>query len=288
LDTVFQTLPKLKGLFISPTFSNVRYSFGSGFKNMSLTKLSVSESKICKCFLSSINNETFSNLPGLTHLYFAGCHVQDITPGALQPLNGTLEELDMSWNENLTFEGMNHALQGLENSTALQTLSVNYINILYEQSIELTKKDMRYISTMINLTNLYMDLNKIDVLEPEILTQQMFPPNLHRLTLAGNRLNYGKYTWYIGNPENLTGIDISRQFLGYDTFQFRGPEFASHQSFKGNVYQPNLMDSLMTNGNDMSHFVWDYAINAYGKHEYDNVSIRKFDWTELFNKNPDF
>ena len=48
------------------------------------------------------------------------------------------------------------------------------------------------------------------------------------------------------------------------------------------------MDSLMTNGNDMKHFVWDYAINAYGKHENTNVSISKFDWTELFKKNADF
>ena len=188
---------------------------------MSLTQLSVSETKICECYLSSINNETFSNLTGLTHLYFAGCHVQNITPGALQPLNSTLEELDMSWNQNLIFKGMNHALQGLENSTALQNMFVNYLHIRYERSVELKKKDMRYISTMNNLTNLFMDLNKIDVLDPDILILQMFPPNLRRLTLAGNRLNYGKYTNYLGKPENLTCLDISRQFLSYDPFQFQ-------------------------------------------------------------------
>ena len=285
LDKVLQTLPNLKGLFILPTFSNVTYSFGSGFKNMNLTKLSVSESELCSCYLFCINNETFSNLKGLEKLYFSGCHVRNITPGAIQPLNQTLKELDMSRNTDLTFKGMNNALQGLDNSTTLQNLFVNFLHIRFERSIALTKDDMRYISTMKNLTNLYMDLNKIEVLEQEVLTPDlMIPPTLQTFTLAGNRLIYGKYTSYLENAENLTTIDVSRQFLGFDPFQFKQQELSSSNSYGDYISTSNIMDILTSHEDDRKYFVWDHAIKAHGEHESANVSIRKFDRTELFNK----
>jgi len=237
LDDVLQKLPNLKSLYISPTFSNVTYTFGSGFRNMSLTTLNVAESSFC-CYLTHISNDTFSNLAGLEKLYFSGCSVGDITPGALQPLNLTLQELDMSRNRFLTFEGMNNALQGLENSTTLQTLVVNYLHILEERSVELTKKDMRYISTMKNLTNLYMDLNKIDIMSPDVLFPQlMLPSTLRRFTLVGNRLTRGKYIEYVRFAENLTFLDISTQFLSY-----------AHSSFKDQYLRAIIgMETLPTN-----------------------------------------
>jgi len=282
LDTVLLTLPKLNELLITPTFSNARYSFGSGFKNMSLTKLSVSQSW-CECYLPIIDNETFSNLSDLTHLDFAGCHVQNITPDALQSLNSTLEELDMSGNVNLTFKGMNFALQGLENSTALQNLYVNYLHIRYEQSVQLTKKDMRYISTMTNLTNLYMNRNKIDVLDPEVMS--MIPSTVRSISFNANRFNDGEYIFHLGLAENVTYVDISMQYLGFDPFQLEGGFNYSYEDFS---FQTDLMEYSASRENDRKHFVWDYVINEYKKLENRNVSFKAFDWVELLNKMPGF
>jgi len=206
-------------------------------------------------------------LTGLTHLYFAGCHVQNITPDALQPLNSTLEELDMSRNQNLTFEGMNSALQGLENSTALQNLSANYLHIRYERSIELTKKDMRYISTMNNITNLYLDMNKIDILNAELFTPDlMVPPTLRKVSLAFNRLNKGKYIEYIYKAADLTYLDISRQFMGYRPFQFLERKFGRRYSYRDNAYKSDVTGFSTLHKEEREHYVWDYVIKAYVKH----------------------
>ena len=288
LDTVLQELAYLKNLYITPTCQKVKYSFGYGFKNMSLITLDVSKSEMCSCYLSQINNETFSNLTVLEQLFFSGCHVRNITPGALQPLNKTLKRLDMSRNQKLTFKGMNNALQGLKGSTTLQNLHVNYLHSLFDRSVELTKNDMRYISTMKNLTNLYMDLNKIDVVSAEVLSDSMIPPTLQTITLAGNRLNYGKYMKYLGNPENLTCIDISRQFIGYDPFQSEEPELASHFSYGDNSYTADLGNRSTAHEDNRAHPVWNFVIKEGLKHESANVSIRQNDWTALFTVYPGF
>jgi len=119
--------------------------------------------------LSLKHQQRYFLLSGLEKLDCSGCGVLNITPGALQPLNQTLKELDVSRNQYLTFDDINNALQGLENCTILQNLFVNHIHIQYERSVELTKEDMRFILTMKNLTNLYMDLNNIDIIDPEVL-----------------------------------------------------------------------------------------------------------------------
>ncbi|XP_052818257.1 uncharacterized protein LOC128244281, partial [Mya arenaria] len=164
-------------------------------------------------------------------LYVRDCHIVNITKEAFKPLNSIIRLLDISGNSNLTFKGMNKVLKGLINSASLKELYVNRIHVSYNLGIEITADDLQSLNTLQSLEALFMDLNKIEVFNVDTLYPKvMFPPSLTLLTLAGNRLTFGKYVDYLFMARNITTLDISRQFLGYDPFRFRQHDILPHIS----------------------------------------------------------
>ncbi|WAQ98864.1 TLR4-like protein, partial [Mya arenaria] len=293
LDKELKVMKKLEGLFITPRASYNKLSFGEGFKELNLTSLYLSSTPECDCILKEIDNNTFQNLLHIEKLYIRDCHIENITADALKPLNNTLQVLDISENTNLTFKGMNIALNGLINSTTLKELYVNRIHAPYNLGIEIKPNDLQSLKTLKGLESLYMDLNKIEVLNEDTLyPNPMFPPSLINLTLAGNRLTFGTYVDYLFMVKNITTLDISRQFLGYNPFKFKHHDILSHTTSgtpSAMVCDVNSMTAYVRNKSldDINERnVWDSVLQKLSLPNDDIKNIKRGDWVTLFANSP--
>ncbi|XP_052819340.1 toll-like receptor 4 [Mya arenaria] len=293
LDMELNLMKSLEGLLITPRIHENRYSFGKGFRKLNLTSLDLSSTPECGCKLKEIDNQTFRNLLHIRTLYVRGCFIYNITEDALKPLHNTLQVLDVSGNTNLTFKGMNKALNGLVNSTTLKELYVNRIHVRHNLGIEIKPDNFRSLNKLQSLEKLFMDLNKIEVFDEDIFyPNPMFPQSLTLLTLAGNRLTDGNYVNFLFMVRNLTTLDISRQFLGYDPFKFRHNEMSSHST---RYTQPTTIcdvSSLPTYVRNESvddikdGDVWDIVVQKMSPTNYDIKNIDRGDWAALFANSP--
>ncbi|XP_052794410.1 toll-like receptor 4 isoform X2 [Mya arenaria] len=282
-------IKRLEGLFITPSNYTNRYSFGESFLNISLKYLYLSSTPECDCNLKEIDNNSFRNLSHIERLYVKDCHIENVTEEAFKPLNETIKVLDISGNSNLTFKGMNKVLKGLINSPTLKELNVNRIHVPYNIGIEITPDDLQSLNTLHNLEKLFMDLNKIEVFNVDTLYPKvMFPPSLTLLTLAGNRLTFGKYVDYLFMARNIKTLDISRQFLGYDPFRFRKHNTLPHISSETpsakvcdaknkpvHVRKESVVD--INEG-----YIWDFALQKMLISNDEIKNMTRGDWAALF------
>lgn len=216
LGQEMQYMKQLMGIFIELCEN---CTFGEGFESLTnLVNLTLSRVQSGSCRAPVIRNDTFKYVPRTKHLYIGSCHIHEVEADAFSPLK-ELVKLDLSYNKNLKFEGMNKALYGLRNSTTLKVLNVNRIYPEYGIGVMLELKHMENLKTLQALEELHMDLNKIEVFEEEILFPHFhFPETLRCLTLSGNRLSYDNYSRHIDAAKNIEYLDISRQHLDYDPF----------------------------------------------------------------------
>lgn len=215
--------------------ANESCRFGKGFELLTkLSNVSLSSPASKKCNLKQITNKTFAYIPQVKMLWIRSCHINHIDTEAFAKFVN-LELLDLSYNEDLHFEGMNMALAGLRNSS-LKILNVNHIYSFLEAGITLQPEQLKNLKTLTKLETLHMDLNKIEVMNWTVLDQDYFPPTLKDLTLSGNRLTAGVYLNYLSCLKNVAFIDISRQHLNYD------PYFWQH-------YTPGVANAQLTKDN---------------------------------------
>ena len=245
LQTLFQPLKKLKSLFISGCYN---CTFGKGFENLTkLRNLSLSGTGPNLCNISVLLNSTFNYLPQVRNLYISSCNVSKVGTLALQPLRN-IEYLDISYNENLHFDGMKSVLEGLINST-ISVLNLNHIYELFEMGTSLKVNYIAPIMYLRNLTKLHLDLNKIEVIEEAVF--RVFPNSLKYITIAGNRLTYGKYVEHLVDMEYVVHLDISRQNLNFDPFMHehyeRQEEFKNKLSYDKAMLSPVLTYNLVPN-----------------------------------------
>ena len=203
--------------------------FGKDFKNLTkLKNVTLSGRSKGACNAPVLYNDTFEGLRTVSGLWLSSCNISEIEANAFRPINESLTHLDISYNEQLCFKGMNIALHGLRSSSKLSILNVNRIHNVHEFGVQLKASDLEHLSTLRNLTKLYMDLNKIEVFDKGIFDpKSLFPASLRVLTLDENRLSYGEYVQYIHNMTNITCLDLSRQHLYYDPF------ISDHYEFDG-------------------------------------------------------
>ena len=266
LDKELVYLNKLKGLYINPLTENC--VFGPQFQYLrSLITVGLSGMDN-SCNFEVVGNETFQYVRQAQYLFLNMCNVTRIEANALSHFQN-LTDLDISYNEKLNFNGMNQALYGLINSTTLKTLNVNKIHSLYELGVMLKASDLDNLSTLRALETLYMDLNKIEVLDPEILSPKvMFPASLQNFTLSGNRLTYGKYVSYVDCAWNISFIDISRQHVRYDPFYPHDSPFSDSTTYHGytkylkrpnqnivSTTQNEVMDACYCNNTDSDNII---------------------------------
>ena len=179
-----------------------------------------SSSKLClldfsRNKLTHIYNNSFTHAKDTMWLYLFENNISIIDANAFTPVKN-IRLLDISYNEHLRFNGMKAVLTGLKNSP-IRHLVFNRIHERFESGTNLAKKDIEPIKYLKKLSALYLDLNKIETICEE--AYDLFPTSLNILTLAGNRLTYGKYVEKLHDLRHIQFLDLSRQHLTYDPFQ---------------------------------------------------------------------
>ena len=228
LHAVLQPLNDLQSLFISGC---TNCTFEDGFESLkSLRNLSLSGTGPNLCNIRHLQSNTFSHLPQLINLYVSSCNVTNVDAMAFRPLKN-LEYLDISYNEMLHFEGMKKVLEGLAGSP-IKALNLNHIYELFERGNALKLKHIEPIKDLTNLTKLYFDLNKIEVIEKEVFS--VLPKSLKKITMSGNRLTYGSYVKYNADMTHLLTLDLSRQHLSFDPYVYKHYPYSSPRSVSDN------------------------------------------------------
>lgn len=222
-------LKNLTGLYIDLCSNCI---FGADFESLpKLEVLSLSGRSKGACVAPTVLNETFRYVTGVRCLYLASCAIDVIEAGAFKYLTN-ISLLDISYNSELNFSGMNTALYGLRNSSTLKVLNVNRINPMYETGIKFDVSYTENLQTLQALEILHMDLNKIEVFDEEIFKPFKFPHTLRNVTLSGNRITYGSYMKFLQRIKGVANLDISRQHLNFDPFFFEHYEASSENGFQ--------------------------------------------------------
>ena len=249
LDDILRPIRSLRGLLISGCYN---CTFGEGFKELTkLNSLSLSGSLNAGkalCNISTLFNETFTYLPYLSNLFMSFCHVTQVQTGSLMPLKN-IQVLDISYNKKLHFKGMKDVLSSLVESD-ISTLDISAIHELFERGTVLRGKHIKPIKHLKNLTLLYMELNKLEIIEGDVFS--MIPSSTSHISLAGNRLTYGKYVANLTRMTQVVYMDISRQHLNYDPFIQQHQERRSDSAkisliHRGNKYTSQLTEQFYKN-----------------------------------------
>ena len=212
LQKLLQPLKQLHSLFISGCYN---CTFEKGFEMLkNLRTLSLSGTRPDNCDIKVILNDTFSYVPQIKTVYLTSCNINAVESGALKPLR-RIRKVDISYNENLHFSGMQNVIEGLRNSP-VTTLHFDRIYEFYDRGTALKMTNIEPIRYLKNLTYLRMDLNKIEVIEDEVF--DIIPNKTTHIVLSGNRLTWGRYVKHLTKLKQVEYLDISRQHLNYDPF----------------------------------------------------------------------
>ena len=189
LDIELQNLTSLTMLYINPYNVTGNLTFGPGFRNLkNLTRISLAGIRNNDCSVNHIPEGIFKNTLNVKELSLRECNIIDVHEKAFLPLIKTLEELDMSYNRQLNFTGLNIALEGLKFSSVLKTLRATKIYSELGLGIEFQAEYLKIIKTLQNIETLNIDLNKIEVMNDTVFyPESQWPPSLRNLTIAGNR-----------------------------------------------------------------------------------------------------
>ena len=192
------------------------------------------------------------------NLTFVSLKNNSLEPGEylinlLSPLK-YIEFLDMSYNENLTFEGMKYVLKGLANVT-VNAINLKHIHEYFEMGTKLKLEDIKPMRNIRNVTRIFLDLNKIEVLEEGIFDLLSSYSTLEEIGIGGNRLTYGKYMEHLYKMKHVKKLYLSRQHSNVDPFYrqhfeergFFEPEVPSFQ--QANIQQRGRYMKFQ-NGND--------------------------------------
>ena len=212
LQTLLKPLQKLEMLYITGCY---KCTFGKGFetfkhlKNVSLSGISPNV-----CNISVVVNDTFEYLPQVENVFMSSCNIERVEEHALKCLK-SIRHVDFAYNEKLTFNGIRNILGGLINSS-INVLNLNHIHKQIGMGTKLKYEHMEPIQFLPNLTMLLLDLNKLEVIEKEVLA--LIPSSTYFIALSGNRLTYDEYASQLHNMKHIISLDISHQHLNYDPF----------------------------------------------------------------------
>ena len=128
-----------------------------------------------------------------------------------------VEYIDISYNELLTFSGMKYVLKALANSS-VNTINFNHVHRFYEMGTLLKLEDIEPLINIPNVTRLYLDLNKIEVVEKKVFDLLGNYSSLKSIGVGGNRLTAGKYTQSLYKMVHVKHMYLSTQHSNIDPF----------------------------------------------------------------------
>ncbi|XP_062591485.1 toll-like receptor 4 [Saccostrea cucullata] len=180
--------------------------FGKSFLNLRNLKFLDMSGFESNCFLEHIDSKMFSNFQFLEVLDVSYCNVKDVDKGSFSNMT-KLQYLNISYNRELGFASMPNVTYNL-NKTNIKSLSINGVNCVAGVGKELKCHHLLSLKET-NLTELYAASNRLEILEPGVLTN--LPKTLEIFSLAENKLTSGLYILYFDLLGNLRVYNSSFQ-----------------------------------------------------------------------------
>ena len=216
LQAILQPLRNLESLYITGCYN---CTFGVGFEQLKRLKnvsLSGTDKNNNNCNISVLVDDTFKHLPQIQNVFVSLCNVKHVEISTFKTIKN-IRHLDISYNNDLGFTGVRDVLAGLANSS-IDTLNMDHIIPHHWSGMgkKLKYEHMQPIQYLHNLTKLSMSLNKIEVIEKEVLT--LIPNSTTFLDISRNRLTYDEYVKKLHNMKHIISLDISYQHMKYEPF----------------------------------------------------------------------
>ncbi|XP_041350810.1 toll-like receptor 4 [Gigantopelta aegis] len=207
-DKALSVLHSLGELYLD---GSPNMTFGEHFQNLTkLTSLSLSGHE-GRCNITNIFNNTFEYVPYLNKLDLSLCGLNNIETGAFLTLK-TIEELDISDNDNLQFKNFQSATYGLTNSS-IRVLKA-YAIVAKECICNILKGEHTQHLKMTKLEKLYFDHNRVEFVMSEALSN--LPHTLWYISARYNSFTHTSYftelSWIKGVTHLYLGNDDRRPF----------------------------------------------------------------------------
>ncbi|XP_062603018.1 toll-like receptor 4 [Saccostrea cucullata] len=185
--------------------------FGRKFSQLrKLFYLDISGNNGGHCQVETIDKDYFTNLKHLRTLDMTHCGIKSLQENAFSGLSD-LKELDLSYNKEFTFRNLKNLTFDLQ-FTSINILKIKQIHCIFGMGTKVTWDDVWYIQNT-SLTELYLDSNKIELLEANVT---WIFRRLKVLSIADNRLTQGIYVFQFSAMRNLIWLNVSQAFSSHD------------------------------------------------------------------------
>ena len=209
LDNVPTTaFPSLKELHADGV---THVQFGENFtyfKKLTILNFSGVNSK---CSKISLNNETFSNVPYLSHIDISKCNIIQIDAGTFEPLH-ELMYLNLSNNKGLGFVSLRNISYGLR-ATKTKVFDFSKVYKTFGVGTVLRRCDFWFFKDT-SVEELYLNSNRLVMLETNALL--LVPPNLTKIWAEDNNFVFGPYIYQFACVEKLQGLFLNNQNIVHD------------------------------------------------------------------------
>lgn len=219
--------------------------FEEGFANLTrLRNLSLDGYKYGHCALYGLKNETFQNLQSIYHLSITDCQLQghEIEQGAFLPLKNLIS-LNISMNQDINVQFFDKVFYGLQNTTTLKTLEMQFVVNLYTLGVCLSHRYIKYFPQSIEYLNVRE--NKLQCIDRDVVN--IVKSSLKYLDISKNNFVFGTYLLDLPKFKDLEALYID----DYQFFANRLPTiypFNPHtpplETDNCSLYAPNGEDSL--------------------------------------------
>ncbi|KAK3754077.1 hypothetical protein RRG08_024154 [Elysia crispata] len=184
--------------------------FESGFANLTLLKnLSLDGYKFGNCKLFELKNETFRHVTSVKYLSITDCSLQGhrIEAGTFKPLIN-LVSLNISFNQDINVQFFDRVFYGLQNTTTLKALHMQFVVNLYTLGVCLSSRYIKYFPQSIE----YLDIreNKLQCVDRNVMDHIQ---NLKVLDISKNSFVFGTYLLDLPKLIHLTALHV-------DDYQF--------------------------------------------------------------------
>ncbi|VDI25881.1 Hypothetical predicted protein [Mytilus galloprovincialis] len=163
------------------------------------------------CKMKILTPRTFENLPNVEHLDLSKCQINLILNGTFKTLSN-LTYLDLSDNRCMGLRAFVNMTYDLF-STSIKILRINKIRQTFAVNTEILKCHLQHLRNT-TITELYMDSNRLQLLEPGALN--MLPKTLKKISAGDNQFTYGRYILHLSVLSNVQELNVSYMGISHD------------------------------------------------------------------------
>ena len=162
-----------------------------------------------RCLLPKLTPKFFPPNTTISNISLSNCDIKRIEANTFKPLTNLLS-LDVSHNEELTFDCMLNISKGLE-STQISTLKLNKVHGTLGSCVTITERKPKGVTKNLNLKEFYLESNRIATLERKAV--KFIPTSLETISIRDNIILLDNYMadFFQHNFSSLRKFVISDQ-----------------------------------------------------------------------------